>query len=138
MRRFLFENGLSVFFLTLFLASLAGQSFVGQRAHNAEEVAHGGTPISWFDYVLSPSFGGAVLENWQSEFLQFTLFILATVWLIQRGSNKSKKPEDIGLESDEKQLMADTREMIALLARLRRAPLVDPYSGPAILSGRAF
>ncbi len=38
---------------------------------------------------------------------------------------------------DEKQLLADTREMMALLARLRRAPLVDPYSGPAILSGRA-
>ena len=27
--------------------------------------------------------------------------------------------------------------MMALLARLRTAPLVDPYSGPAILSGRA-
>ena len=38
---------------------------------------------------------------------------------------------------DEKQLLADVREMIGLLARLRTAPLVDPYSGPAILSGRA-
>jgi predicted Zn-dependent protease len=38
---------------------------------------------------------------------------------------------------DERQLIADTREMMALLARLRRAPVVDPYSGPAILSGRA-
>ena len=27
--------------------------------------------------------------------------------------------------------------MMALLARLRSAPLVDPFSGPAILSGRA-
>ena len=38
---------------------------------------------------------------------------------------------------DEKQLTADAREMIALLAKLRVAPLVDPFSGPAILSGRA-
>jgi TldD protein len=38
---------------------------------------------------------------------------------------------------DEKQLTSDAREMIALLARLRVAPLVDPFSGPAILSGRA-
>ena len=38
---------------------------------------------------------------------------------------------------DEKQLIADARSMIDLLARLRKAPLVDPYSGPAILSGRA-
>jgi len=38
---------------------------------------------------------------------------------------------------DEKQLIADARNMVGLLARLRAAPLVDPYSGPAILSGRA-
>jgi predicted Zn-dependent protease len=38
---------------------------------------------------------------------------------------------------DEKQLMADARSMIDMLARLRKAPLVDPFSGPAILSGRA-
>ena len=103
MRRFLYENGLSVFFLALFLATLAGESFVGQRAHNAEELAHGGAPLSWFDYVLSPSFGGAVLENWQSEFLQFTLFILATVWLVQKGSNESKRLEEAGLETKQKQ-----------------------------------
>jgi predicted Zn-dependent protease len=38
---------------------------------------------------------------------------------------------------DEKQLTADARSMLALLARMRSAPLVDPYSGPAVLSGRA-
>ena len=38
---------------------------------------------------------------------------------------------------DEKELIADARKMIDLLARLRKAPLVDPFSGPAILSGRA-
>jgi TldD protein len=38
---------------------------------------------------------------------------------------------------DEKELIADVRSMMDLLARLRKAPLVDPFSGPAILSGRA-
>jgi TldD protein len=38
---------------------------------------------------------------------------------------------------DERQLVAEAREMVGLLARLRRAPLVEPFSGPAILSGRA-
>jgi predicted Zn-dependent protease len=38
---------------------------------------------------------------------------------------------------DETRLLADVRGMIELLLRLRKAPLVDPYSGPAILSGRA-
>ena len=41
-----------------------------------------------------------MLENWQSEFLQFTLFILATVWLVQKGSNESKQLDEVGLESD--------------------------------------
>jgi predicted Zn-dependent protease len=38
---------------------------------------------------------------------------------------------------DERQLMAEARAMVDLLARLRKAPLVEPFSGPAILSGRA-
>jgi hypothetical protein len=102
-RRFLFENGLSVFFGAIFLLTLAGQSFAGQHAYNAEQAAHREPRVSWLDYVLSPDFGGNVLENWQSEFLQFTLFILATVWLVQKGSNESKAPGDAGVESDQKQ-----------------------------------
>jgi hypothetical protein len=103
MRRFLFENGLSLFFGGIFLAALVGQSFAGQHAFNAEQLEHGSGAVSWIDYVLSPEFGGKVLENWQSEFLQFTLFILATVWLVQKGSNESKQLDSVGLESDQKQ-----------------------------------
>jgi hypothetical protein len=98
-----YENGLSLFFGSLFVVTLLAQSLAGQRAYNANQAAHQAPPVSWLDYVLSPDFGGAVLENWQSEFLQFTLFILATVWLVQKGSNESKPLEDAGLESDQKQ-----------------------------------
>jgi predicted Zn-dependent protease len=38
---------------------------------------------------------------------------------------------------DEGRLVAEARAMVDLLARLRKAPLVEPFSGPAILSGRA-
>jgi hypothetical protein len=101
--RFLRENGLSVFFLGIFALTLAGQSFVGQHAFNAEQVAHGEPAVSWTRYLVSSDFGGAVMENWQSEFLQFSVFILATVWLVQKGSNESKQLEDAGLESKQKQ-----------------------------------
>jgi TldD protein len=37
----------------------------------------------------------------------------------------------------EHQLAAEARAMVDLLAQLRTAPLVEPFSGPAILSGRA-
>jgi Domain of unknown function (DUF6766) len=103
LRRFAAENGLSLFFGVIFLAALVGQSFAGQHAFNADQLAHDGRTLSWLDYVLSPDFGGAVLENWQSEFLQFTLFILATVWLVQKGSNESKRFEEAGRESDREQ-----------------------------------
>jgi TldD protein len=38
---------------------------------------------------------------------------------------------------DERQLADEARAMVDLLGRLRKAPLVEPFSGPAILSGRA-
>jgi predicted Zn-dependent protease len=38
---------------------------------------------------------------------------------------------------DEGKLVAEARAMVDLLARLRKAPIVQPFSGPAILSGRA-
>ena len=40
------------------------------------------------------------------------------------------------LPSDEV-ILADAREMLATLEKMRTAPLVDPYTGPAILSGGA-
>ena len=44
-----------------------------------------------------------MVENWQSEWLQFMVFTMATIWLIQKGSNESKQPDEAGLESDQKQ-----------------------------------
>jgi hypothetical protein len=103
MKRFATENGLSLFFATIFLATLVGQSFAGQHNYNSQQTAHGQQTLSWLHYLVTPDFGGAVMENWQSEFLQFSLFIAATIWLLQKGSNESKKLEDSGLESNERQ-----------------------------------
>ncbi|MBS1904515.1 MAG: hypothetical protein JSS75_12480 [Bacteroidetes bacterium] len=44
------------------------------------------------------------------------------------------KPED--LPSPET-VLADTKEMLSTLEKMRTAPIVDPYTGPAILSGGA-
>ena len=103
MRLWLRNQSLSLFFLVLFLATLIGQSLAGQRAFNEDQLQHGSETVSYGRYLLSSHFGQAMLENWQSEYLQFTLFIVATVWLIQRGSNESKRLEDAGRESDEQQ-----------------------------------
>lgn len=123
MRRFAAENGLSLCFGALFLAALVGQSLAGQHAFNADQLAHDGRPLSWADYVLSPDFGGSVLENWQSEFLQFALFILATVWLVQKGSSESKRFEQAGRETDREQRVGSHAPENAPRAARRRAGL---------------
>jgi len=109
-RRFLRDNGLSVFFLVLFLAALIGQSLVGLANNNEELTRHGQSAISYGEFITSSAFLVDVAENWQSEFLQFFLFIFATIWLIQRGSPESKQPGDAGPGSDQDQLIgADAR-----------------------------
>ena len=97
------ENALSIMFGALFLATLIAQALVGHSDFNHDQVAHQGETISLLRYVTSSSFVVDVMENWQSEYLQFTLFILATIFFIQRGSTESKKPGQEGPESDEEQ-----------------------------------
>jgi hypothetical protein len=109
MRRALKHNGLALFFLVIFLASLAGQAVAGHNQYNEDEITHAKLlheqpqTISLGRYVTSSDYAQAVTENWQSEYLQFTLFIIATIWLVQRGSTESKKPDQAGLESDRDQ-----------------------------------
>jgi hypothetical protein len=102
-RRFLRENSLSIFFGVLFLAALVGQSVAGHISYNHEQVAHGEPTISLGRYLTSSAFGQAVMENWQSEYLQFMLFMLATVWFLQRGSPESKQLERAGRETEREQ-----------------------------------
>ncbi len=103
MRRFLKENSLSLAFGLLFLLSLVGHAVAGWRAYNDQHLAEGMGRMSLPEYVLSADYAVAVSENWQSEYLQFLLFILATVWLLQKGSTESKPLEKAGPESDEDQ-----------------------------------
>ncbi|HEX6025916.1 MAG TPA: DUF6766 family protein [Solirubrobacter sp.] len=107
MKRFLRDNGLSLAFGTLFLGTLIAQAFVGHADFNAQQIAHHGDPISLWRYVRSSEFGVDVLENWQSEYLQFSLFIFGTVWLLQRGSPESKQLDKAGRESDAEQKIGE-------------------------------
>jgi hypothetical protein len=103
MRGFLKDNGLSVAFGLLFLASLIGQAISGHDSVNHDQLLHQGDPITLGHYVTSALFWADVMENWQSEYLQFSLYIFATIYLIQKGSNESKKPGRVGRETDEEQ-----------------------------------
>jgi hypothetical protein len=83
--------------------TLVGQAFSGAAAFNADRISEGLEQISLLRYVTSSSFAVDMMENWQSEYLQFFLYVFATVWLIQRGSAESKEPEKTGIETDREQ-----------------------------------
>jgi hypothetical protein len=101
--RFPRDNGLTLLFAVLFLITLAAQALSGVALYNQQAVSDGVDPVGLLQYVTSSDFAVDVAENWQSEYLQFFLYIVLTAWFVQRGSPESKSPEDIGLESDEDQ-----------------------------------
>jgi hypothetical protein len=103
MKRFLRDNSLAIFFLAIFLIALGFQSLAGWQDFNNNQLRHNGESIGYGRYLLSSEFGVAMLENWQSEYLQFALYITATVWFLQRGSPESKELDQAGGESDEEQ-----------------------------------
>jgi hypothetical protein len=103
MKRFLRDNGLSLGFGVMFLAALVGQMFAGLADFNQRQLSDGGQRVTLLQYVTSSEFAVDVTENWQSEYLQFFLFVFGTIWLVQRGSPESKPVDKVGLESDKDQ-----------------------------------
>jgi hypothetical protein len=106
-RRFIRDHSLSLFFLVIFLAALVGQAIAGHALHNNDAIAHHSETMSFWRYVRSSDFGNAVMENWQSEYLQFMLFMVATIWLVERGSPESKKPGEEGTETLKEQRIGE-------------------------------
>ncbi|MEU2250547.1 DUF6766 family protein [Streptomyces sp. NPDC019224] len=102
-RRFLRHNSLTLAFDGAFLLALAGQALVGHIEFNEQLAVDGLYPVSFGAYLMSSDFAVDVTENWQSEYLQFFLYIFGTVWLVQHGSPESKHIDAAGPESDRDQ-----------------------------------
>jgi hypothetical protein len=94
MRRFLRDNGLSLVLTALFIVTLLGQSVTGHHYHNSEQRDHRQPEVSYTEYLASPSFLEATMENWESEFFQMGIFVIFTAYLFQRGSAESKDPDE--------------------------------------------
>jgi hypothetical protein len=94
MRRFLYENGLSLAMFGLFIVTLLGQVGTGWHEYNEDQKEHHEPQAALTEYLGSGHFIEAVFENWESEFLQMGLYVLLTVHLRQKGSAESKKLDD--------------------------------------------
>ena len=97
------ESSLSWFFGLILLLTLVGQAYTGLAEYNSSVTIDDLPILSIGEYVTSSQFAVDVAENWQSEYLQFLLYIVLTVWLVQRGSPESKQVDETGGEDDKKQ-----------------------------------
>jgi len=100
LRRFLHNNGLTLLMFGLFLAALIPMSITGHRSHNDDLKDHDRPEIGYVAYLGSGNFVEGVFENWESEFLQMGVYVLATAYVFQRGSPESKPldqetPQDV-------------------------------------------
>ena len=84
------ESSLSWFFGLILLLTLVGQAYTGLAEYNSSVTIDDLPVLGIGEYVTSSQFAVDVAENWQSEYLQFLLYIVLTVWLVQRGSPESK------------------------------------------------
>jgi hypothetical protein len=81
--------------LTLALSALFALSFIlhaagGVRHYNAEQLAHGETPITLLQYLGTSAVWFESLQNWQSEFLALGVMLVLSIVLRQQGSPVSK------------------------------------------------
>src|SRR5215213_10837056 len=93
MAKFFKNNGLTVVLTLLFLGSFIGQWLTGVHFENEELVRHGQEPIGAIAFLSDPQFLSTVFENWESEFLQMSAYVVLTTFLFQKGSAESRDPE---------------------------------------------
>jgi len=85
------QNSLSIVLLSLFALSWAGQMLAGFEHYVHELGQHGLPGIPFWSYLSTGDFLEATAENWESEFLQMSLYVVLTSFLRQKGSAESKK-----------------------------------------------
>lgn len=92
--RFLRDNGLTIVLAVATIVCLAGMMLTGVVVYNDELSNHGENTVTIGQYVVSGHFLSALFENWESEFLQMSAYVVLTAFLFQRGSAESKNPDE--------------------------------------------
>jgi hypothetical protein len=93
MKRFFKNNGLSIVLFSFFAFSMIGQYLTGWHENNENQRLHNQPTVSLFEYAGEGHFIEATFENWESEFLQMSAYVIFTVFLFQKGSSESKDPD---------------------------------------------
>ncbi|RXT50451.1 hypothetical protein B6S44_22880 [Bosea sp. Tri-44] len=98
--RFLRDNGLTITLVTVTALCIVGMVASGLKVENDLLAKHGQAPLDLLAYISSGSFLSALFENWESEFLQMSAYVMLTAVLFQRGSAESRDPDEPEGEGD--------------------------------------
>ncbi len=90
--RWLRDRSLTLTMLALFALSAAGQIIAGWRDYNDTLATHGAAAVGLGAYVTRGHLWEALFENWESEFLQMSAFVVLSAYLLQVGSPESRRP----------------------------------------------
>ncbi len=120
--RVLKNNSLTIVLLLFFAGSIVGQWLTGWHVQLENALRHGNPDLSLASYTWSPEFLSSVFENWESEFLQMSAFVVLTAILVQRGSPESKDPDAPPRDAElEKQAMKPGAPSILRWGSIARA-----------------
>jgi len=86
------DNGISIVLFSHFALTLVGQFITGLAENNSDREQHHLAPLSAAEYLTDGHFIEVTFENWESEFLQMSVYVIFTIFLYQRGSSESKTP----------------------------------------------
>ena len=79
------DNGLLLACLGLFAVFFVGMVVSGAATYNQEQQEHGSQEqVSVLRYLTTGDFVEATFENWESEFLQMSMYVVLTAFLYQR------------------------------------------------------
>ncbi|WCJ64171.1 DUF6766 family protein [Agrobacterium tumefaciens] len=89
------DNGLTIVLVVASLVTIGGMLATGWAVYNGELAQHQAMPLTLFSYARSGPFLSAPFENWESEFLQMSAYVVLTAFLFQRGSSESRDPDEM-------------------------------------------
>ncbi len=94
MKRLWRDYGLSITLGLLFLVSFVGHTVSGYYEYAADQREHGSEPTILGDDGYGWVWAEWTLQNWQSEFLELTTFVVLSSFLIHKGSPESRDGDD--------------------------------------------
>lgn len=78
--RTLRDNGLSIILATASLLTIGGMLVTGYFVYYHELADHGAAQIGLAAYAASGHFLSSLFENWESEFLQMSAYVMLTAF----------------------------------------------------------